>query len=47
MITYALIFAFGCFGFGLLVTLWRLLAGPSPADPCSPFRLKAFWEGNF
>ena len=32
MITYALIFAFGCFGFGLLVTLWRLLAGPSPAD---------------
>ncbi|MCR8548174.1 K+/H+ antiporter subunit F [Salipiger sp. P9] len=32
MITYALIFAFACFGFGLLATLWRLLAGPTAAD---------------
>ncbi|APZ53340.1 K+/H+ antiporter subunit F [Salipiger abyssi] len=32
MITYALIFAFACYGFGLLATLWRLLTGPTAAD---------------
>lgn len=32
MITYALIFAFACFGFGLLATLWRLITGPTIAD---------------
>ncbi len=32
MITYALIFAMGCFGFGLLATLWKLVTGPQAAD---------------
>ncbi|EEX15223.1 MAG: K+/H+ antiporter subunit F [Salipiger thiooxidans] len=32
MITYAIVFAFACFGFGLLGTLWRMLAGPTVAD---------------
>lgn len=32
MIAAALIFAFACFGLGLLVTLWRVVAGPDPAD---------------
>lgn len=32
MIDTALAFAFGCFSFGLLLTLWRLLRGPEPAD---------------
>lgn len=32
MITLALIFAFGCFGLGLLVTLWRVVVGPDSAD---------------
>lgn len=32
MITYALYFAIGCFGVGLLFNLWRILRGPGPAD---------------
>lgn len=32
MIAYALFFAFACFGFGLLLNLWRLARGPSSAD---------------
>ena len=32
MIEYALIFAFACFGVGLLMTLWRLATGPGRAD---------------
>ena len=32
MITAALIFAFVSFGIGLLVTLWRVIVGPSSAD---------------
>ena len=32
MILYALTFASACFGLGLLVTLWRLVTGPSQAD---------------
>jgi multicomponent K+:H+ antiporter subunit F len=32
MIVYALIFAFACFGLGLLFNLWRIAVGPSTAD---------------
>lgn len=32
MITYALLFAFGCFGLGLLMNLWRIARGPGQAD---------------
>jgi len=32
MISIALAFAFFCFGAGLLVTLWRVIVGPTPAD---------------
>ena len=32
MITTALIFAFGCFGLGLLFNLWRIATGPDNAD---------------
>ncbi|SFA96806.1 multisubunit potassium/proton antiporter, PhaF subunit [Poseidonocella pacifica] len=32
MIAYALIFAFLCYGIGLLLTLWRIATGPDPAD---------------
>jgi multicomponent K+:H+ antiporter subunit F len=32
MIAYALLFAFACFGFGLLLNLYRLAKGPSLAD---------------
>ncbi|GAA4219146.1 multicomponent K+:H+ antiporter subunit F [Sagittula marina] len=32
MITYALMFAFGCFGLGLLANLWRIIRGPGRAD---------------
>ena len=32
IVTYALIFAFACFGFGLLSTMWRMLMGPTQAD---------------
>ena len=32
MITYALFFGFACFGFGLLLNLYRLAKGPSIAD---------------
>lgn len=32
MITMALIFAFGCFGLGLVLNLWRIAAGPDSAD---------------
>ncbi len=32
MITAALIFAFACYGIGLLLTLWRIYAGPDAAD---------------
>lgn len=32
MITTALIFAFGCFGLGLLFNLWRIAIGPDSAD---------------
>ena len=32
IVTYALIFAFACFGFGLLSTMWRMLVGPTQAD---------------
>lgn len=32
MITYALLFAMGCYGLGLLLNLWRLAKGPGRAD---------------
>lgn len=32
MIAYALLFAFACFGFGLLLNLYRLAKGPGMAD---------------
>ena len=32
MITYALYFAFACFGLSLLLNLYRLAMGPSTAD---------------
>ncbi|MFN3952883.1 MAG: K+/H+ antiporter subunit F [Pararhodobacter sp.] len=32
MITYALIFAFGCFGLALLMNLWRVMTGPELSD---------------
>lgn len=32
MITYAMLFAFGCFGLGLLLNLWRIAVGPNTAD---------------
>ncbi len=32
MITYALGFAFVCFGIGLILNLWRLAIGPTVAD---------------
>ncbi|MBW4981476.1 K+/H+ antiporter subunit F [Mameliella sp. CS4] len=32
MITYALYFAIGCFGLGLLFNLWRIVTGPGQAD---------------
>lgn len=32
MIEYAMIFAFGCFGLGLLMNLWRIVRGPGQAD---------------
>ncbi|MBV7378417.1 K+/H+ antiporter subunit F [Maritimibacter dapengensis] len=32
MIEYALLFAMGCFGIGLLFNLWRIARGPNPAD---------------
>ena len=32
MITAALVFAFGCFGLGLLLNLWWLATGPTPGD---------------
>ncbi len=32
MMTVALVFAIACFSVGLLVTLWRLVKGPDPAD---------------
>lgn len=32
MISYALAFAYLCFGLALLMNLWRLAAGPSMAD---------------
>lgn len=32
MITAAMIFAFACFGAGLIFTLYRLAAGPGPAE---------------
>lgn len=32
MILYAMIFAFACYGLGLLFTFWRLVAGPKDAD---------------
>ncbi|MDF0601859.1 K+/H+ antiporter subunit F [Psychromarinibacter sp. C21-152] len=32
MITYALLFAFACFGAGLLFNLWRIAVGPDVAD---------------
>lgn len=32
MIGYALFFAFACFGFGLLLNLFRLAKGPTIAD---------------
>ena len=32
MIGYALVFALGCFGLGLLLNLWRLLTGPELGD---------------
>jgi multicomponent K+:H+ antiporter subunit F len=32
MITYALMFAFGCVGLALALNLWRLFRGPSPTD---------------
>jgi multicomponent K+:H+ antiporter subunit F len=32
MIDYALLFAIGCFTFGLLLNLWRVLKGPEKSD---------------
>jgi multicomponent K+:H+ antiporter subunit F len=32
MIAAALIFAYACFGIGLLMNMWRLALGPSTAD---------------
>ena len=32
MIGYALLFAIGCFGLGLLMTLYRIVIAPSVAD---------------
>lgn len=32
MIETALVFAIGCYGLGLLLTLWRLVRGPDAAD---------------
>ncbi len=32
MITYALYFAFTCFGLGLIFNLWRIINGPGQAD---------------
>lgn len=32
MITYALTFALGCFGFGLLFNLWRIFSAPGVVD---------------
>ena len=32
MIAVALIFAFACYGIGLLLNLWRLVTGPDHAD---------------
>jgi multicomponent K+:H+ antiporter subunit F len=32
MITYALYFAFACYGLGLLFNLWRIATGPESAD---------------
>lgn len=32
MIETALLFAFACFGLGLLLNLWRIVTGPDAAD---------------
>lgn len=32
MIDYALLFAIGCFTFGLFLNLWRVLKGPEKSD---------------
>jgi multicomponent K+:H+ antiporter subunit F len=32
MITFALYFAFGCYGIGLVLTLYRMATGPGAAD---------------
>jgi len=32
VIEIALLFAFGCYGLGLLACLWRITRGPDPAD---------------
>ena len=32
MISAALVFAFGCYGLGLLFNLWRIVKGPDTAD---------------
>ena len=32
MIAAALVFAFGCFGLGLVFCLWRIASGPGSAD---------------
>lgn len=32
MMTFALYFAFACFGLGLLLNLWRISTGPDTAD---------------
>lgn len=32
MITYALIFAIGCFAIGLVLNLWRVIVGPQKSD---------------
>ena len=32
MIAAALVFAFGCYGLGLLFNLWRIATGPNAAD---------------
>lgn len=32
MIGYAMIFAFSCFGLGLVMNLWRITQGPGQAD---------------
>ncbi|WP_172296136.1 K+/H+ antiporter subunit F [Pseudoruegeria sp. HB172150] len=32
MVTYALFFALGCFGLGLLCNLWRITRGPDNSD---------------